>query len=161
MYIFRKAKTEDAQAVLSLYRSLLGLPGVTWDEEYPSMEFIQEDIQKDGLYLLTLPDGKILSAVSLLPDEELNDLPFWGAEIQKPCELSRFGACSTEKHPRIGSQMLQRILQTASEMGFDGMRLLAAPENERAIALYRKMGFKTMGQAHLYDSQWLCMEKPL
>ena len=33
MYIFRKAKTEDAQAVLSLYRSLLGLPGVTWYEE--------------------------------------------------------------------------------------------------------------------------------
>ena len=125
------------------------------------MEFIQEDIQKDGLYLLTLPDGKILSAVSLLPDEELNELPFWGAGIENPCELSRFGACSTCEHPKIGSRMLQKILQTALEMGFDGMRLLAAPENERAIALYRKMGFKTMGQAHLYDSEWLCMERPL
>ena len=61
---------------------------MTWDIEYPSMEFIRDDIQKDGLYLLTLPEGDLLSAASLLPDEELNDLPFWGTEIQKPCELS-------------------------------------------------------------------------
>ncbi len=161
MYIFRKAVPDDAPAVLALYRSLLGRPGVTWDIEYPSMEFIRDDIQKDGLYLLTLPEGDLLSAASLLPDEELNDLPFWGTEIQKPCELSRFGASSTDEHPRIGSRMLQKILETASENGFDGMRLLAAPENERALALYRKMGFRIAGHAHLYDCEWVCMEKPL
>ena len=87
MYIFRKAVPDDAPAVLALYRSLLGRPGVTWDIEYPSMEFIRDDIQKDGLYLLTLPEGDLLSAASLLPDEELNDLPFWGTEIQKPKAL--------------------------------------------------------------------------
>lgn len=161
LYIYRKATMQDAPAVLELYRSLLGMPGTTWDTEYPSMEFIEDDIRKDGLYLLTLEDGQILSAASLLPDEELNDLPFWRADIQNPCELSRFGARSTAEHPGIGSKMLENLIQIASVSGFDGMRLLAGPENERALALYRKMGFCVAGNATLYELEWVCMEKVL
>lgn len=161
MYIYRKATMQDAPAVLGLYRSLVGIPGATWDNEYPSMEFVEGDIRKDGLYLLTLEDGQILSAASLLPDEELNDLPFWRADIQNPCELSRFGARSSAEHPGVGSRMLEKLLQIASASGFDGMRLLVSPENERAMALYRKKGFCTAGNAALYGMEWVCMEKVL
>ena len=51
-YIFTPATQADAGAVLQLYRDVVNTPGCTWDDTYPAMENIAEDLAQGALYCL-------------------------------------------------------------------------------------------------------------
>ena len=61
-YQMKMAAMEQAGEVMSLYQSLMGSPGCTWNEKYPVMADVEKDIQNESLYLLydgpTLVDGR-------------------------------------------------------------------------------------------------------
>ena len=45
----------------------------------------------------------------------------------------------------LGTQLMGRVIELAREMGYEQLELGAYAENERAIALYRKLGFVAWG----------------
>ena len=51
-YQMKMAAMEQAGEVMSLYQSLMGSPGCTWNEKYPVMADVEKDIQNESLYLL-------------------------------------------------------------------------------------------------------------
>ena len=74
--IFRKAKKNEAEAVLDLYKSVISIPFCTWDESYPGEEEIKEDLSAGTLYVLE-EKQELIGAVSIVPENELNDLDCW------------------------------------------------------------------------------------
>ena len=84
VYTFMLAKHEDIPEAVSIYHSLVGTPGCTWDMEYPSEETAEYDVENKWLYVLK-KDEKIIAAASVGDFDELGDLPW---KPQKPCGLA-------------------------------------------------------------------------
>lgn len=86
------------------------------------------------------PDGRLLLAYV---DDELAGciaLRKIGAGV---CEMKRLFVRSEFRRKGIGRQLVDAIIQTAKEIGYDRMRLdTLPPKMNDAIALYRSRGFK-------------------
>jgi len=146
-YTFTLAQEADASAVFALYQGLIGTPGCTWSEHYPTEDFIRADIQSGSLYLIKDAQGEIIAAASAGGERELDDL-LW--EPQNPCELARVGVSLSHQHQGIGSFLLKRVIAATRQRGFDGIVLLVSTANPAAIALYEKHGFTRCGEINRY-----------
>ena len=161
-YLFSRVKETDCEEVMALYSACRSIPGCTWSEYYPSQEEFDEDIA--GGFLYCLKEGEKVIAVASLGDygdiwgEE--GIP-WGKDIRRPCELARVGVRPEYAGKGIGARLLNLVIDTAKSKGFDGVRLMVSPGNAAAVALYRRAGFKTVGEADMYGIHWLCQELKL
>jgi L-amino acid N-acyltransferase YncA len=67
----------------------------------------------------------------------------------------------------VGKVMLARLIELARELGFHKMVLSAFPSNSGGVALYERMGFRTVGiykEQGMLDGRWvdtIIMEKLL
>ena len=52
----RKAKIEEAEEILKIYKSLIGYEGCLWDEYYPNIEIVNNDIKNETLYVALIDD---------------------------------------------------------------------------------------------------------
>ena len=153
-YTFLPARYEDIPEIVSIYRSLVGTPGCTWDNEYPSRETAEEDLDSGSLYILK-QDGKIVAVVSAGDFGELGDLPW---TPKNPCELARIGVIPAMQGRGIGTMILQNIMKAMKDKGFDGIRMLVSPTNPAALALYEKNGFERCGETVRFDKDWRCYQ---
>lgn len=157
---FRQAKAADAQEIFALYRSLLGQEGVTWNEEYPSPEIVQEDIQEQGLFCLT-DGGRIVAAVSAVCDDDLDDHPGWNAKLAPAVMIERVGVLREYQNRGLAKQAIRLVLAEMKKRGFRAARYLVGVKNFRAQAAYRGLGFRPAGKAEAYGEHWLCFELAL
>ncbi len=141
------AQKADASAVFTLYQSLIGTPGCTWNKDYPTQDFVKADIEAESLYILKDQTGNIIAAASAGGERELDDLP-WSPE--NPCELARVAVALPVQHQGVGSYLLQHVIEAFTQRGFDGIVMLVSPNNTAAIALYKKHGFTQCGSIHRY-----------
>ena len=65
MITLRPALINEKEIVLSLYKSVIGLEGSVWDDEYPTMDEINTDFDHNCLYVLE-KDGTVIGAISPL-----------------------------------------------------------------------------------------------
>ncbi|MBQ8536732.1 MAG: GNAT family N-acetyltransferase [Clostridia bacterium] len=154
MYHFRPARREDTSTILALYRQAVGSPGCSWDEGYPAMANIEEDLSLKALYVLE-GEGEVLAAVSCGPFHELDQLP-WRALSQAPLELARLCVKRECQGRGLAGKILDALLR---ELGGRCIRLLVRPDNEAAKHLYLKRGFLPVGETLLYDLDFICCER--
>ena len=74
--ILRKANSGELSEIVGLYRSAIGTEGCVWNENYPTEEDALIDLACGGLYVL-LDGGEIVGAVSVLGENELEELDCW------------------------------------------------------------------------------------
>lgn len=143
----------DAEEIAWIYRSLIGMPGCTWDETYPTIDFVRGDIAKKSLYKVM--DGGTIAACAYLGDfEEVERPPCFDSSVKNLGEFSRV-AVRREYHRRgIARELLEYLLGEAPRRGYDGIALLVGTENHAAMALYEKIGFKRCGSGNLYETDW-------
>jgi len=153
-YQFRLANKDDIPEITSIYRSLVGTPGCTWNLDYPNAESALSDLENGALYVLET-DGKIVAAASMGDFNELSHLP-WAS--QRPCELARIGVLPAMQKHGVGSIILQNVIRAAKEKGFDGMRFLVSKNNIAALALYDKNGFEKCGETFMYGLDFYCYQ---
>ncbi|MBE0601180.1 MAG: GNAT family N-acetyltransferase [Firmicutes bacterium] len=146
-YVCMLAREADASAVFALYQSLIGTPGCTWNERYPTEEWVHDDIRHDALYVLKDEQGVLVAAASAGGERELDDLAW---EPKNPCELARVGVALTHRHQGVGSYLLQQVMRAVKQRGYDGIVMLVSPDNTAAIALYAKHGFTRCGEINRY-----------
>lgn len=159
-YIFTPATQADAGAVLQLYRDVVNTPGCTWDDTYPAMENIAEDLAQGALYCLRDAAGMPAAAASIGALAELDDLA-WPEGSCAPCELARIGVRPDLQGRGIGTRMLDECITIARRRGFDGIRMLVSPGNAAALALYGKRGFSCTGRTFRYGLDFLKYQKLL
>lgn len=157
--MLRPAKKEELPDVLKLYRSVIGRPGCTWNVFYPNETTLQEDFATGNLYVLD--NGKeLIGAGSVVPENELEDLPFWGIS-EKAREIARIVVAPAWQGKDYGKQMVSKLCKQLEETGCKAVHLLAATQNSSACKLYERVGFRRRGECHRYDHDYYAYEKKL
>ena len=146
-YHFSPAQETDAPEVFALYRGMIGTPGCTWSDAYPTYDLIQRDIRTGSLYILKDAQGQIAAAAAAGPDDELEDL-HW--DLQNACELARIAVAVSLQNRGIGSYLLQQVITAVKARGFDGIRMLVSKTNPHALAMYDKNGFTRLDEVQMY-----------
>lgn len=156
-----KALPCDAEEIYAIYESLKGSPGCTWDEEYPTLEFVRYDIEeRNSLYKLT-EDGVIIAAAYLGDFEEKERPDCFDKSLKRLGEFSRVGVRRDHHRKGYAERLLRALLDEAVKLGYDGLALLVGTENFGAMSLYEKIGFRRCGDGVLYDTHWYFYEQKL
>lgn len=156
--IIEKALSGDAEEIYSIYESLKGSPGCTWDERYPTLDFVRNDIEnRNALYKLT-ENGRIIAA-AFLGDFEEKEMPeCFDKSVRRFGELSRVGVRKEFHRMGYAQKLLTFLIKEAAALGYDGLALLVGTENFGAAALYEKLGFVRCGEGNMYDTDWFFYE---
>lgn len=154
-----KAVPGDAEEIYAIYSSLKGLPGCTWNDEYPTLDFVRDDIEnRHALYKLT-ENGKIIAAAYLGDFEERERPECYDKSIKNLGEFSRVGVRREYHRKGYAERLLRFLLEEAESLGYDGLALLVGTENHGAAALYEKIGFRRVGEGVMYETRWFFYEK--
>lgn len=162
MFEIAKAAPCDAAEIYGIYDALKGLPGCTWDEEYPTLEFVRNDIEKrNSLYKVTDETGMIIAAAYLGEFEEIERPECFDKSFRRLGELSRVGVKREYHRKGVAFGLITHLLGEAARLGYDGVALLVGTENHSAMRLYEKAGFERCGETFLYDTHWYCYQRNL
>ena len=157
--IFRKAQKNDAETVLSLYKAVIGMPFCTWNESYPGMEEIIEDLSAGMLYVLE-ENRELIGAVSIVPENELNDFDCWTVK-QNAREFARVVIRPDHQRKGLSALLVEDIIKELQKRNAESIHIAVAKENLPAQRLYQKMGFTFCGEAELYGHNFFLCEKSM
>lgn len=160
MGIIEKAKVEDKNEILSLYKAQLGREYCPWNEHYPSEEEIDFDLSRDAL-LIMRSEGKIIAAISIDDDDAVNNLEYWTPELQPGGELSRLAVSPECQGKGIAKKMINAGLEELRKRGFKSLHFLVNRNNLKACKCYAAYPFNKVGECELYDQPMLCYEMEL
>lgn len=147
------ALPSDAEEIAEIYRSLIGMPGCTWDDTYPTIDFVRRDIECNSLYKAT--DGGRIAGCAYLGDfEEMERPECFDKSVQRLGEFSRVAVRREYHRQGIARGLLEYLIKEAPGRGYDGIALLVGTENHNAMALYEKIGFRRCGSGNLYETDW-------
>lgn len=136
-YIIRKIKKEDNQAVAQLIRAVfdeMNIPkvGTAYADSY--LDFMFEEYSKPkSVYYVVENNGKIVGGAGIAPLEN---------EVETICELQKMYFLPETRGLGIGSQMMEKCLQSAKDFGFEKCYLETMPFMHDAQKLYKKSGFE-------------------
>ena len=88
MLTFQAAFEEEIDLIYQLYRHCVLTSRGSWDDEYPTRDFVEQDYLRQGLMTLKNEQGEIVAAGAITPADELKDLEYRTALLH-PLELSR------------------------------------------------------------------------
>ncbi len=160
MGIIEKAKVEDKNEILSLYKAQLGREYCPWNEHYPSEEEIDFDLSRDAL-LIMRSEGKIIAAISIDDDDAVNNLEYWTPELQPGGELSRLAVSPECQGKGIAKEMINAGLEELKKRGFKSLHFLVNRNNLKACKCYAAYPFNKVGECELYEQPMLCYEMEL
>ena len=160
MGLIEKAKIEDKNEILSLYKAQLGREYCPWNEHYPSEEEIDFDLSRDAL-LIMRSEGKIIAAISIDDDDAVNNLEYWTPELQPGGELSRLAVSPECQGKGIAKEMINAGLEELRKRGFKSLHFLVNRNNLKACKCYAAYPFNKMGECELYEQPMLCYEMEL
>ena len=156
----RKAKIEEAEEILKIYKSLIGYECCLWDEYYPNIEIVNNDIKNETLYV-ALIDDEIVGAAQSGIDEELFNMEFFTKEKKNPRDLSRVAVKKEYQKQGIARKIIAYIEDELRKDGVDYMYLTVGKTNIKAYNLYKTIGYETKGEMVKFDIDWYCQEKKI
>ncbi len=156
---FVKAQAEQAHEILALYQSVLHTEFCVWNEYYPSMSEIDADIKTGNLYLL-MEETKIVGAISVVPENEMDDRPQWTVQ-QGAREIARVVVALGERGRGLAAFMVGQVEAILQNTGCPSIHLSVAKGNPPAQKTYLKCGFSVVGEAEMYGNAYWLMEKQL
>lgn len=158
--VFDRVKKSEREAVLAIYRAMVGTPGCTWSMEYPNETDIESDLAREALYCMRGPEGGILGLISVDADESCAALPQW-SPAKRAAELARLAVIPEYQNRGLARRMILSVTEILKQQGYGAVRYLVSPENKKALASYAKLDFVYCGEAFLYGREWRMYEKVL
>ncbi len=157
---FRRAKKEEQETIFELYQDARKEPFCVWDDEYPSIEGIKEDLANDNLYVLT-KESLIVAAISIINENELDTFSCWQVNNQTQKEIARIVVKKEYQGYSLAYLMVNNISIILKERGFKAIHLSVEVNNIPAYKTYLKAGFKQVGKTYMYDHDYYLMEKTI
>ncbi len=158
---FERATLSDEPEILDLFERAKRTGrenGTTdWDETYPTAAITREDIEGGALWMLR-EDGRLIATISLLHEdyEEVVDVDWTDAPY---CILARLCVDPRLQGRGIGAEMMDRITREAVHQGFRATRHLASADNPAALRLYRKLGYRELGERFCFGTHYVAFER--
>ena len=155
-----QAGEEDREEILALYHMQVGREFCPWTEQYPGEDEITYDLSRDALYVMK-EEGRIIGAVSLEEDPQVDRLDCWTKELLPGGELARLAVHPDHQNRGIARLLLQYGMDRWKEKGVKSIHFLVNRRNEKAIRSYAVFGFDIVGECEMYDQPFYCYEKKL
>lgn len=161
--IYKKGKIEELHDIFEVFteavETMNRLNIMQWDEVYPNIDILREDIMKEQLYV-----GRILNdiaAVFVLSndfDEQYNNGRWKCTDahfmvVHRLCVRPKFQNCG------IGTNMLHYIDEELSRNGIESIRLDVFSQNPYSLKMYARAGYEKVGEAHWRKGLFYLMEK--
>lgn len=160
MFEITNATIADTDEILALYRTMLyGAAG--WNENYPSEETIDYDLQRDSLFVMKNDEGQIIATITIDLDEEVEKLDCWSDELTPGGELSRLCVRADMQGQGIAKKMMLHAFSVLKKRGKKSVHILVKQGHAVALAAYTPLGFVTVGECELFDKKFVCMEMQL
>ncbi len=160
LYLFTAAGADDADQVLALYRSVSGGDFCTWNEFYPGIREITADYESGNLFVLR-DNGRIIGAISIVPENELDELDFWRRKEGKIAEIARVAIAPGYQGKGLALRMVFEIEKVLRDREYIAIHLLAALQNLPACRTYQKAGYQRLGECDMYGHRFCVYEKSL
>lgn len=154
------ASPADKDKILALYKTMLHGPA-EWDEDYPNEETIEFDMSRNALFVMKNDDDEVIAAISIDKDNEVDSLPYWDKSLAPSGEFSRICVRNDMQNQGIARRMILHVFEVMRKDGKKGAHILVKTGHEAALALYGKLGFKTVGECFMYGKDFICMEVKL
>lgn len=151
------ASPADKDKILALYKTMLYGPA-DWDEDYPNEETIEFDMSRDALFVMKNDDNEVIAAISIDKDDDVDSLPCWDKSLAPSGEFSRICVRKDMQNQGIARQMILHVFDVMRKDGKKGAHILVKTGHDAALALYGKLGFKTVGECFMYGKDFICME---
>lgn len=162
-YIIELAEKKDVQEIYALYRSLIDMPDGTWDEEYPSMEIVEHDLEHQRVLVMRDAESSIVAAIAISDeDEDFEGADIhWYPDVTRFIALSRLGVDKRFQGKGIAKKMLIAAMDLCRQRGYEAVRFLVSKSNPAPQRAYAKLNFDVCGEIDLYEHRWLCYQKRL
>ena len=157
-WVIRKIEKKDNQSIAALIRAVfdeLNIPKVGTAYADPYLDLMFEEYSKPkSVYFVVEINGKIVGGAGVAPLEN---------EAVTICELQKMYFLPEIRGLGIGSQMMEKCLQSAKDFGFEKCYLETMPFMHDAQKLYKKVGFESicspMGSTgHVSCPVWMLKE---
>ncbi len=158
------ATKKDTDEIYRLYRSQLGTECCVWNEDYPALSDIAFDLSRDALFVMKeMQDGteRIIAAISLDQDENVENLPFWNPDLKPGGEVSRLAVSLERQNQGIAREMIRYAMQELKQRGKKSIHYMVSENNEKAVRSYAHLNFTLAGKCEMYGQPYLCYEQEL
>ena len=152
------ATSEDKDAVLCLYQAQKERPFCFWNEDYPSMVTIEDDLSRDALFVMKDENGEIIAAISIEKDEAVDALTCWSPSLQPGGEYARLAVKPAFQNRGLARQMVSHVLGILRNQGCKSAHILVNVDNVPAIRTYAHFRFHVAGTCEMYNQHLLCYE---
>lgn len=158
-----RATAADAEEIYALYHSLIDMPYSTWDEDYPALDMVGHDLERNQVLVMREGAGRIVSAIVIAQDEEeeFDGAADWYQDVTRWAALARLGVAKDMQGRGIAKRMLTAAMALAKEQGVQAVRFLVAKDNPYPQRAYAKLNFDICGETQMFEWRWLCYQKRL
>lgn len=135
-----------------------------WNENYPSLEKLEQDIIQEELYVLKL-ESRISGIIVLTPvmDEEYVPIE-WLTSSGNNLYIHRLAVHPSAWGRGYGQQLMDFAEDYARRKGFDSVRLDTFSQNKRNQKFYETRGYQRLGDIYFpkqSEHPFHCYEKVL
>ena len=161
MYRIEQATEGDRKELMELYTLQKGREFCFWTADYPAPENVEDDLAHEALFVMKDAAGKVIAAVSIERDEDVDALPCWNPLLQPAGEIARLAVHPDCQNQGLARRMVAHTMQVLKERGYRSIHLLVNAQNVRAVRSYAFFRFDQVGECDMYHQHFLCLEKDL
>jgi ribosomal protein S18 acetylase RimI-like enzyme len=165
MALFRKAEENDFETIVLLFQNAVEnmcSQGIfQWDEIYPAVELLCEDVRRGEMYALVEGDD-IVSAVVINDEQSEKYMNVdWEYKNEKPAVLHRLCVNPCFQNRGFGRETVIQAERIIKEADYTAVRLDAFSQNPFALKLYESLGYTRAGEVTFRKGAFFVYEKLL
>lgn len=153
---FRHALKNELNEILTLYKEAIGRPFCVWNEEYPTINELNEDFKTNNLYVLVDKD-KVISAISIVYENEMDHFMEWKIK-DNYIETARLVVSNDYHGKGIAFIMMNNIIALCKTNNIKAIHLSCQCKNVPAIKTYKKIGFNFITTKFMYGYDYFLCE---
>ena len=150
------AQEKDIEEILQIYNEVKGSPFCSWNDKYPTIFEVKEDIKRKDLFILK-NQNIIIGAVSFVHPLELNDFTCW-KEKENITEVARLVIKKEYQGKGFSKIILQNIILEAKKRNVSSIHLSVVKSNTPTLKLYKSSSFSFLQEVNLYENQYYLCE---
>lgn len=138
---------DPAWRIVERCKAALAAGGIRqWDDVYPTRDVVAEDVRRGALHVLEDEDGRCLACVALddVQAEEYRSLT-WTTE-EPALVVHRLCVDPAAQGRGLAHGLMEFAESYAAGYGYGSVRLDAYTGNPRSVSLYRRRGYREVGQ---------------
>jgi GNAT superfamily N-acetyltransferase len=119
-----------------------------WDDAYPTRDIVEADVARGALYVLEDRDGRCVASVALDATQSPEYAPLAWTGREPALVVHRLCVDPAEQGKGLAHRLMDFAESHAARSGYASIRLDAYTGNPRSVQLYRRRGYREVGQVY-------------